>query len=199
MMLRRNIARVRNSVLTLFIRDARAAAAVEFAVIAPVILTVFFGSAEVSSMVAADRKVTILSRTVSDLVAQSTTISNTDISNIFTASKAILTPYANPPADLRMRVSAININATGTTATVAWSDASGTDFSAHAKDAVITTIPAALKIANSQLIWSEVEYDYKSPTGQYIVGELKLTDQFFARPRQSVTICRPEQNVTTCS
>ena len=52
--------------------DKRGVAAVEFAVIVPVMLVLFFGMVEFSSGVAVDRKVTLMARTLSDLTSQNT-------------------------------------------------------------------------------------------------------------------------------
>jgi Flp pilus assembly protein TadG len=174
--------------------DSRGAAAVEFGLITPAILAIFFGTAELAQGVSIDRKLTITARALSDLVAQSTTISDTDMTNIFNASSAIMTPYSATP--LKGRVSAVNINAAGTTATVAWSSATANETARAVGDVV--TIPTALKVANTQVIWSEVTYAYTPAVAYHITGSLNLTDAFFARPRQSSTICRPP-TVTTCS
>jgi Flp pilus assembly protein TadG len=176
-----------------FADDSRGAAAVEFGLITPAILAIFFGTAEMATGVSIDRKLTITARALSDLVAQSTTITDTDMTNIFNASGSIMTPYSASP--LKAKVSAVNINATGTTATVAWSSASNDTARAVGE---VVTIPAALKVPNTQVIWSEVTYGYTPTVAYYITGSLNLTDQFFARPRQSSTICRPP-TVTTCS
>ena len=44
------------------VRDCRGIAAVEFAVIVPLMLTMFFGTLEFSSGVAVDRKMTLVAR-----------------------------------------------------------------------------------------------------------------------------------------
>jgi Flp pilus assembly protein TadG len=192
MILRSLLQRIRKSPAAGAARDTRGTAAVEMALIAPVVLGIFFGTAELSMGIAVDRKVTITARSLSDLVAQSTSVSDTDMTNIFNAASAILTPYSATP--LTAKVSAINIDAS-LNATVGWSNALNT--TARTAGTAVT-IPAGLKIANTQLIWSEVTYGFTSPVAQYITGTLTLTDQFFARPRQSSTICRPP-TVTTCS
>lgn len=176
-----------------FAGDSRGAAAVEFGLITPAILAIFFGTAELAQGVSIDRKLTITARALSDLVAQSTTISDTDMTNIFNASSAIMTPYSSSP--LKAKVSAVSINAAGTTATVTWSSASNDTARTVGE---VVTIPAALKVANTQIIWSEVTYGYTPAVAYYITGTLNMTDGFFARPRQSSTICRPP-TVTTCS
>ena len=61
--------------------------------IVPIMLVLFFGTVEFSSGVAVDRKVTLMARTLSDLTSQSTSVTDTDLSNFFAASTAIMTPY----------------------------------------------------------------------------------------------------------
>src|SRR5882724_10887062 len=85
-----------------FARDSRGAAAVEFALVTPLMLTMYFGMVELSSGVAIDRKVTLVSRTLSDLVAQATAVTNTDISNVFNASSAMMTPYLATPLTAKL-------------------------------------------------------------------------------------------------
>ena len=59
--------------------DRSGIAATEFAVIAPVMLVMFFGTVEFSSGVAVDRKVTLMARTLSDLTSQSVSVNDTDL------------------------------------------------------------------------------------------------------------------------
>src|ERR1700735_2034638 len=79
------------------IQDRSGIAAIEFAVIVPIMLVMFFGTVEFSSGVAVDRKVTLIARTLSDLTSQSLSVANTDLTNFFTASTAIMTPYLVAP------------------------------------------------------------------------------------------------------
>src|SRR5205814_5403756 len=94
------------NVLRRFTRDLRGAAAVEFALIAPLMLTMFFGTVELASGVAVDRKVTLVSRALSDLVAQATAVNDADLTNVFNAAAAIVTPYAASP--LTAKISAVS-------------------------------------------------------------------------------------------
>ena len=77
--------------------DCRGVAATEFAMIVPLMLVMFFGTVEFSSGVAVDRKVTLVARTLSDLTSQSTSVTDTDLSNFFAASIGIMTPYSATP------------------------------------------------------------------------------------------------------
>src|SRR4051794_19056973 len=85
-----------------FARDSRGAAAIEFALVTPLMLTMYFGMVELSSGVAIDRKVTMVSHTLSDLVAQATAVTNSDISNVFNAASSMMTPYLATPLTARV-------------------------------------------------------------------------------------------------
>ena len=149
MKLRGLLQQLRKSAPVRIVTDTRGIAAVEFALITPAILGIFLGTAELSQGVAVDRKVTITARSLSDLVAQSTTVSDADMTNIFNAATAIMTPYSASP--LKARVSAVNIDASGN-ATIGWSSQS--NWTAYAAGTAVT-IPTALRMPNSQLIWGE--------------------------------------------
>lgn len=168
-----------SALLSRFRRDCRGVAAVEFAVLVPVMLVLFFGTIELSNAVAVDRKVTLTARTLSDLVSQGTSVSTTDIGNFFTAGNAIMTPY--PTAPMTMRISAVNIDNNGI-ATIAWSK--GSNIAARAVNSTVT-VPDGLKIKGTQLIWSEVSYTYTSIVPYVITGGVTLQEQCYTRPRQS--------------
>src|SRR5665647_3572895 len=91
--------RARRSALDL-LEDCRGIAATEFAVIVPIMLVMFFGVVEFSSGVAVDRKVTLVARTLSDLTSRAQgPIDDTYLTNVFTASISILTPYSPTPTN----------------------------------------------------------------------------------------------------
>src|ERR1700744_5640707 len=79
--------------------DRRGVAAIEFAMIVPIMLVLFFGTVEFSSGVAIDRKVSLMAHTLADLTSQSQPMGITDaeLSNFFAASAAIMTPYSAAP------------------------------------------------------------------------------------------------------
>ncbi len=89
-------------------------AAVEFAMILPLMVLMYIGVVDVSRGVIASRKLNALSRTISDLVSQQPTSQTTPIatlSTIFTAASAIMQPYGT--SGLTMTVSAVDVKAKG--------------------------------------------------------------------------------------
>lgn len=161
-----------------FVRDRRGVAAVEFAMILPMMITLYIGSVEVSSGVATNRKVGLAARTLADLVSQSASVTTGDMGNIFAATSAVIAPYSDGP--LTAVVSAVDIDANGI-AKVAWSKAKNT--SARAKSSSVT-LPGGLIVPNTQVIWTELKYTYTPAIGYVVTGNIGLSEQSFARPRQ---------------
>ncbi len=77
-----------------FLRDKRGVSAVEFAMLLPLMITLYIGGVEVSSAIAIDRKVTLVARTLGDLVAQSTSVNAADMTNILNAATTVVQPYS---------------------------------------------------------------------------------------------------------
>jgi len=174
-----------------FIRDDSGNAAVEFAFVVPLMLTLFFGMVEFSSGVAANRKVTLIARTMSDLVSQSSSVTDTDLTNFGTTGKAIMNPY--PLTTLQTRVTEIYVDPTTLAGKVIWSKGSGmADRAANSS----ITVPTALQIGGTYLIYSEVNYQYVPAVG-YVMAKagVALSDNTYTRPRVSLCVL---YNTTVC-
>jgi len=176
-------ARARRQIRRL-LRDKRGISAVEFAMLLPLMVTLYLGGVEVSQAIAIDRKVTLLARSLADLVSQASSISNSDSSNILAATASIVAPYSDEK--LKITVSSVKIDNNGV-AKVCWSDTK--NGTARAIGSTVT-VPAALNTVNSSLIWAESEYAYTPAIGYVITGTMNLKDQIYMRPRLSDTVTR---------
>lgn len=190
----RNMRRCRRLVAR-FGRDKRGIGAVEFAFIAPVMMMFTFGTIDVSSGVAIDRKVTLVARTLSDLVSQGTKVSTTDISNFFQMGGAVMTPYPVTSQTMKQSITAISIDATKKMKVV-WSYSgvvNGATVTIKKEDEtkVIPNVPTGLVVANTQLIWSSVTYTYTPIVGYITKTPIPLTDECYTRPRQSNEVLGP--------
>jgi Flp pilus assembly protein TadG len=175
------------------VEDRSALAAVEFAIIVPLMLVMFFGTVEFSSGIAVKRKVTLIARTLSDLTSQSVSVADTDLTNFFAASTAIATPYSATP--IQSTISELWIDPATSNARVQWS--SGL---APRRQGTLVAIPSSLivkdaagnTLPNQYLIFSEVSYLYKPAIGYVMVkGGVNLTDVAYTRPRQSLCVIYP--------
>jgi Flp pilus assembly protein TadG len=168
-------------------RDQRGVSAVEFALLAPVMIGLYLGCVEISEGVAADRKVSLVSAALANLTAQVSTISASDMTNILDASSAIIQPYS--ASLLKLTVTCLKIDA-NKNVTVKWSvTRNGTANTGS------MTMPSALAVANSYLILSQASYAYTPTVGYTITGTLTLSDQMYMSPR----ITAPTYGSTTCT
>jgi Flp pilus assembly protein TadG len=168
--------------LARFADEHRGVAAVEFALLVPVLTTLYLGSVEVTTAVAIERKVSLTAHALADLASQYTSISSSDMSNILNASTDIIAPYA--AANLQVVVSELYINAQGQ-ASVVWSDTlNGTALTVGQS----VTIPSSLAVPNTYLILGQASYSYNPTYGYVMTGTMTLSDQIFMSPRQSNSI-----------
>jgi len=169
---------------TRFAGDCRGISAVEFAMLFPVMLTLFLGSVEASQGIAADRKVELTAHALADLASQYTDITNAEMANILNAGSAIIAPYS--AANLKEVVSEISINAQGI-ASVVWSDTlNGTALTVGQT----VTVPSSLAVPNTYLVLAQVQYSYDPTYGYVMTGTLNLSDQSFMSPRESASVAR---------
>lgn len=173
--------------------DCSGIAAIEFAVIAPVMLLLFFGTLEFSSGIAVDRKVTLVARTMADLTSQSISVSNTDLSNFTITAQAMMTPYAGAP--LNTTITELWIDPSTSNARVQWSQGS----SPRATSSVVTISSNLIAkdstgkvIAGQYLIFSEINYLYVPAVG-YVMAKAGITlkDTAYTRPRQTSCVIYP--------
>jgi Flp pilus assembly protein TadG len=161
-----------------FKRNREGASAVEFAILAPLLIALYFGCVEITDGIAADRKVTLTAGALANLTSQSQAISADGMANILNASAAIIKPYS--VGNLAATITCLKIDADGVVK-VKWSETlNGT---ARADGATITLPSADLAVPNSYLVWSEITYNYTPVIGYTITGTLALTDQMFMSPR----------------
>ncbi len=136
--------------------------------------------------------------TMSDLISQAMTITDTDISNAFTMAAAIMTPY--PSAPIKAKITQVKIDPTGKTVKVVWSKASN-DVAHSCSDNI--AVPVGLMVTSptgTYLIMSEVSYKFTPVVGHQLgatIPTFTLSDRTFTRPRQSDSVAYP--TATACS
>lgn len=158
--------------------------AVEFAMLLPLMITIYLGSIEVTQAVSADRKMTLVAGTIGDLVAQASCVTATDVSSVFDAGKAVLYPYDS--GLMKAVITSVTVDA-NQNATVAWSKT--LNGATPRSGDVTTSIPAALRASAGSVIWAEAYYTYVPTIGKVIAPSgISLSEKIFLKPRLSTSV-----------
>lgn len=179
-----------------FAGDAQAVAAVEFALVVPVMLLLYVGSVEAGSVISVDRRVQTVAGSMGDLVSRSNVkIAACDIKDFFQASAGIMAPYSSTP--LQQVVSSIFVKADGTTS-VQWSESMGGAVALKAGDAY--PLPSAMKNVslNAYVIVATASYAYTPITGVVYNQQIQLRRENFYLPRFGGSIIIDPTTTTGC-
>jgi Flp pilus assembly protein TadG len=172
-------------------RNESGMAAVEFSLILPILVILWIGGVEVTEALSVDRRINNLSSAIGDLVSRSKVVTYSEVTNIFNLGPKAMYPACDitgkpscTSQGLAMRVTAVDINGSGT-GTVAWSRATGVPVYTAAADnnKMNTLVPATLRVPNTQVIMSEVYYNYRPAVGYVITGTKALSDRMYFVPR----------------
>ena len=194
-----NVAKPRGLMMRLaaFLRDRKGVAAIEFAFIAPLLLTLYFVTMEVAQAIETNKKVSRIGSMVADLVTQQhSETTKAVIEPIMEIGEAILQPYGRTRPTIEITGIEITKDATPR-AVVKWSRkmVNGAFSLGPAKDTE-TDVPAELKIADTFLVRVSAQLDYRpviawtaeQRTNMGLLGafdNIDMDEVYYLRPRMS--------------
>jgi Flp pilus assembly protein TadG len=167
-----------------FISNIKGVAGIEAAFIFPVMLMIYFGLLDLSTVLSANRRVTQMASTLADLVTQSAgTTTKAELQGFYRASTAIMDPY--PTTDLSLELFGYRRN--GENVVLAWQNNNGA--TCGAAPAANTSQLKQLTSEGNDVIVARVCYRVAPITGKILRdGKVSLSDQMTLRPRQSARI-----------
>jgi Flp pilus assembly protein TadG len=158
-------------------------AAIEFAFVAPVMIALYLGLAEVSLLISADRNVSQAASVTGDLATQEETLSVNEIEDIFNATLSVLGTTYTQSQDVSIDMISFEVDSSGDTQEVGYASL-GSGFT-DKFDSSGTS--ATLLNQTSGLVVTRIRYDYKSPTKTYVQTPT-LSETFMLKPRKSKSI-----------
>ena len=177
-----------------FLTSTRGVAAVEFAIMLPILVTLFLASVDAARAIAIYTKVRAATYVLDAITNQYTTIQSTDMSAILGATSVVLAPYSSSP--VKVVLSQIKVTS-ATAAKVNWSATlNGTALTQNST----TTVPTNFASCSSYpcyLIYGQVSYTYTPLFLYFTKSAITLSDSLYATPRVSECITYPPASVTT--
>jgi Flp pilus assembly protein TadG len=172
-------------------RDQRAVAAVEFALILPLLLTLYLGTVEAAALYTVDQRVSTVANTMADLVSRErdTIAANTTLNNYFHAAQGIMLPYSTD--GLKQVVSMLQISPAGA-ATVRWSVGYNGGVARTVNSAFDMTDDAQINLlarnSSGFLVVSEIVYPYRPMLGLVINRTFDIGHTAYFLPRYEAYI-----------
>lgn len=179
------------SSLRRFCRAQRGTAAVEFAFVAPIMMSLLLGTWELANAITCDRHVAQVASSVADLVARNQTVTQSTLGAIMGIAEVMMRP--DDPSKLTITVMSVTSSATDATkTTVDWvyQYNGGADPLIKKGDTNLH-MPTGILGTLSSVVVVHAHYNYTSPVTQQFVGSVGLDETFYLKPRQS--------NTTACS
>jgi Flp pilus assembly protein TadG len=170
--------------------EERGVAAVEFALIVPFLIFLYFGSMEAAAAFTVDKRINSISSTIGDLVAQwdpgdgdLSTGTNGTLTDYLNAATGILAPY--PTTGLQIVVTLVQVKNDGTTK-ILWSRANsgGTAKTAGNSYSGLGSTTEMNKVSRGGcIVAAEVVYSYLPVLGQVFDTALALNHTNYFLPR----------------
>ena len=199
---RRSARLSRNGILARLRRETGGMAAIEFAMIAPIMFFLFVGTIEFSQALTVDRRLTQAASSTADLIARAPNsgLTAAQVDRDLKIVEQLIAPYELE----RLYVKVISVIAQGTPGnpsvliyTVDWSrdNLAGTP---HNRGDTFNQIPQGLLVAGESVIVSEATYNYAPLVFNYFIqSAFNMTERFFLKPRNSSCVhLRPINCVT---
>lgn len=161
-----------------FARAKTGLAALEFAILLPMMVLALFGSIDLIDTLNANKRAQNVTSSISDVVARDTEVSDAEVTGLWSAIDILM--YPNTSTDMQIRVSSVTIP-TADTATIVWSEGHG-GYAPRAANSTVT-LPAAMMNAGTSVIMTETIYNYHPPLG-FLFPTINLTHTAYRRSRQ---------------
>lgn len=184
-----HLIRWQSLVLRRFGRSHQGAVAIEFALILPIMLLMFFATLELAMAFDCRTRVTDAAASTADLIAQRSSVSATDLKNILCATKAMIYPYPTS-GTIKMVVTSIQCTSGSSACSAASVYWSGYTSNTAARTAVPSTSALPLTMfpaSGAGVVMTELSYTYTPPLTNFLTGPITMSWTAYAIPRSSGT------------
>jgi len=166
-----------------FKHDKSGIAAIEFALIAPIMIGIYFGLAEVASAISVDRRVSHTANVVGDLATQTTELLNVDVEEVMAAAVRVLDlPNVS---DVTIELTSYDLDADGNPRELGRATLNqGQDLQPFNPD----TVDSRILNTTSGVVVARVAYSYTPLMLRFTDADINLRETFLLKPRRSESI-----------
>lgn len=158
--------------------ERKGLAALEFAILAPMMIFVLFGSIELLDLLDTNQRVENAAASLADVVARDTEVSDDEVTGFWAALDMLMFPDTS--TNVNIRITSVSVQTTSQ-ATVVWSEAHGNMAPRQANSTI--TLPSGMMTPGTSIIYAEAQMDYQGPLGLLLSGPLSLRHDAYRRSR----------------
>jgi Flp pilus assembly protein TadG len=176
-----------------FCRSRDGMIATEFALVLPLLVTLYFAMITFSDGFAIKQRVQSVARTAADLIGRipssptgaAPTVNATEVTNVAKAAAAVLAPYDPSGATLAIASVVVRLNSGNLEGRVCWSAArriestttvTDTAVPPHLAKNAVVTVPPGFQSPGMAYLVSRVQHVYKPVVGHAITGDVSFVD-----------------------
>ncbi|MDQ2633408.1 MAG: pilus assembly protein [Pseudomonadota bacterium] len=182
------------------LRDRKGVAALEFALIVPLLLALYLVTMEVAQAIEVSKKVGRIGSMTADLVTQMPEMNKSEIEGIMRIGEATLQPYNRSKPSIVITALQVTDDTTPKVEVVWSRKLVNGDFSTGlAKGTLVTDLPPALKIKDTFIVRAESSLAYRpvitwAASSKDTLGlaaafdGISMKETYYLRPRRSTSI-----------
>ena len=158
-------------------------AAIEFVFVAPIMLSMYFGLAEISTAIEANRRVSHAANVAGDLTTQVASVNADGMADIMKAANLIVGATTNKVSNVRLELASFSKNAAGDIVPLGKASLNQAlpPFDASNLDDLILSETSGVVVAR-------LSYDYEPLKLQFFDTNITLNETFLLKPRRSATV-----------
>jgi Flp pilus assembly pilin Flp len=160
-------------------------AAVEFAILAPIMVALYFGVVEISLIINADKLTSHATNVAGDLATQVANMDSDDAEDVFEATLATMSLKPAKASKVGVEILSYNIDSSGNIQQIGRATLNG-GFIGPAYDP--STIGPRLLSPTSGAVVARIQYPYESVTYKFVEKFTTLEETFILKPRSSADI-----------
>lgn len=157
--------------LNRFARARDGLAALEFALVLPMICLLMLGSFELTSFLQANRRLENTASSLADVISRDTEVDDDEMTGIWSALGPLMFPNNSDAVDVR--ITSIQITADDE-AHVVWCETRGSTYSTLEEDDPVTTLSANMMVEGTSIIRVEAAMSYHPPIGFFFLDGHEL-------------------------